>query len=168
MVVENSVVSVLEKYVCHIYGQKGSLTVNDARYKMFKLGKCMEDTLPPNFDSLYQHILRVNYEAYIRKRSTTCVIDAPFPVGFGWVLNGEDISIQWSTLEAAPDSILECVICKCKSGCKTKRCSCVKNSLECTELSQCNSCENGRECEEGEIGEDNFDEDISSEDEEDM
>ena len=120
------------------------------------------------FDSLYQHILRVNYEAYIRKRSTTCVIDAPSPVGFGGVLNSEDITIQWSTLEVVPDSILEWVICKCKSGCKTKRCSCVKNSLECTELCQCNSCENGRECEGGEIGEDNFDEDISSEDEEDI
>ena len=39
-------------------------------------------------------------------------------------------------------------------------------SLECTELCQCNSCENGRDCEEGEIGEDNFNEDISSENEE--
>ena len=85
LVVEESVVSVIEKYVCHVYGQKGSSTVNDARYKMFKLGKCMEGALPPNFDSLYQYILRVNYEAYIRKRSTTCVTDAPSPVGFEWI-----------------------------------------------------------------------------------
>ncbi len=166
--VEESVVNILQKYVCHIYGQKGSPNVNDARYKMFKLGKCTEDTLPHNLDSLSQHIVRVNYEAYVRKKATSSIINAPSPIGFGWVMTGEDIEIQWSTLEAAPDSILECVICKCKSGCKTKRCSCIKNGLRCTDLCQCNTCENGGEYEENEDEEENYDEDVSSDDEEDI
>ena len=46
------------------------------------------------------------------------------------------------TKEPAPDSILECVHCKFQKGCKTRRCSCYKSDLKCTEMCQCNSCEN--------------------------
>ena len=44
--------------------------------------------------------------------------------------------------EPAPESILECVHCKCQKGCKTRRCSCYKSDLKCTELFRCNSSEN--------------------------
>ena len=56
-------VPLLEQYVCSLYGQDKASSVNDARYTMFKLGKCTEESLPPNFDSLHHHTLRVNFES---------------------------------------------------------------------------------------------------------
>lgn len=42
----------------------------------------------------------------------------------------------------APDSILNIVNCKCKQPCDTKRCSCVKNGLQCSDLCCCSNCQN--------------------------
>lgn len=109
---------------------------------MFKLGKCSEDSLPPNFDSLYQHILRVNFASYICKNCTIPILNAPSPVGYGWSLPADTLEITWGTQGPAPDSILEFVSCKCKKGCQTNRCSCYKANLKCTEFCQCSSCEN--------------------------
>ena len=53
---------------------------------MFKLGKCTADSLPPNFDSFHQHILRANFESYICKHATTPILASPSPVGYGWKL----------------------------------------------------------------------------------
>ena len=109
---------------------------------MFKLGKCTADSLPPNFDSLHQHILRANFESNIRKHAPTPILASFSPVGYGWKLEDNQLQIVWGTQEPAPESILECVHCKCQKGCKTRRCSCYKPDLKCTELFRCNSCEN--------------------------
>ena len=87
---------------------------------MFKLGKCTADSLPPNFDSLHQHITS--------------------QVEYGWKLEDNQLQIVWGTQEPAAESILECVHYKCQKGYKTRRCSCYKSDLKCTELCQCNSC----------------------------
>jgi hypothetical protein len=129
--VSDQVISILEKYVCHLYGQPKISSVNEARYQMFRLGKCSEESLPPNSDSLHQHILRVNYEAFIRKQSTINTISAPSPDGYGWTVEGTDLNIKCGTMESAPDSILEYVMCRYK-----------KADLQCTELCQCGECEN--------------------------
>ncbi|XP_028407266.1 uncharacterized protein LOC114529889 [Dendronephthya gigantea] len=140
--VSEEVCAILEKYVCNLYGQPDVSSVNEARYKMFKLGKCSEESLPPNLDSLQQHVLRVNYEAYIRRRSTINNISAPSPNGYGWTLDGSKLDIKWGLKECAPESILEYVMCRCKKGRSTKRCSCQKAELPCTELCQCSECKN--------------------------
>ena len=67
---------------------------------------------------------------------------SPSPVGHGWKLEDNQLQIVWGIQEPAPESILECVHCKCQKGYKTRRCSCHKSDLKCTELCQCNSCEN--------------------------
>ena len=67
---------------------------------------------------------------------------SPSPVGHGWKLEDNQLQIVWGTQEPAPESILECVHCKCQKGYKTRRCSCYKSDLKCTELCQCNSWEN--------------------------
>ena len=63
-------------------------------------------------------------------------------MGYGWKLEDNQLQIVWGTQEPAPESILECVHCKCQKRYKTRRCSCFKSDLKCTELCQCNSCEN--------------------------
>ena len=142
--------TLIEKYVCHLYGQPDAHSINNVRYRMFKLGKCTEESLPPNSDSLHQHILiLVNYESYIRKHSTIAILAAASPVGFGWYLKEDNLEIKWGTQEPAPDSILEYVYVfwKCKKGCHTKRCSCQKSNLKCTKLCQCTNCENSESSE---------------------
>ena len=67
---------------------------------------------------------------------------SPSPVGYGWKLEDNQLQIVWGTQEPPPESILECVHCKCQKGYKTRRCSCYKSDLKCTEMCQCNSCEN--------------------------
>ena len=42
----------------------------------------------------------------------------------------------------APDYLLDCTTCKCKTGCQSKRCSCQKAGLSCTELCCCIDCRN--------------------------
>jgi hypothetical protein len=100
------------------------------------------NSLPPNYDNLYQRILRVNFESCRRKNSTIPILDAPSPTGYGWSLTGDTLEITWGTQGPAPDSILEFVICKCKKGCQTKRCLCCKGNLKCTERCECSNCEN--------------------------
>ena len=78
----------------------------------------------------------------IRKHATTPILASPSPVGHGWKLEDNKLQIVWGTQEPAPESILECVHCKCQKGYETRRCSCYKSDLKCTELCQCNSCEN--------------------------
>ena len=63
--------------------------------------------LPPNKDCLPKHLQRANYQAAVRKQSTSCSIDAPSPVNHGWKLNQErKISIQWMDGNCAPYALL--------------------------------------------------------------
>ena len=55
--------------------------------------------------------------------------------------NGQ-LEILWMTGPSAPDTLIECVTCKCKAGCKNLRCSCVKSGLQCTDICGCSDCSN--------------------------
>lgn len=69
----------VEAYTCDLYDQKDCQDVNIARAKLFKSGKCSERDLPPNKDSLHQHIQQVNYQAAVHRRSLECRPDIPPP-----------------------------------------------------------------------------------------
>ena len=51
----DDIATLLEQYVFAVFTGKIK-SISYARYTMFKLGKCTADSLPPNFDSLHQHI----------------------------------------------------------------------------------------------------------------
>ncbi|XP_065677405.1 uncharacterized protein LOC136092782 [Hydra vulgaris] len=137
----DELVNILETYVCDLYGAEQEESVNSARYILFKSGKFSEEALPPNKDSLVQHIKRANYEAFIRKRSYIAVINPPSPFGNGWFNDQGSIAISWMEMPAAPDSLLDFVHCYCRD-CSTKRCSCNKAGVVCTDLCKCNGCRN--------------------------
>ena len=59
--------------------------------------------------SLHQHILRVNFESYLRKHATTPIMASSSPVGYGWKLEEDRLEIVWGTQQPAPESILEYV-----------------------------------------------------------
>ena len=123
----------IQKYVCALYGQKDVVEVNVARHNLFKLGKFAEENLPPNDDTLQQH-LRSNYQAFIWKNSLSNVLSLPSPSESGWMFEGDKLVARWMTRPCAPEGLLENVTCGCKTGCQNRQCSAV--------FLQCINCSN--------------------------
>ena len=95
--------------------------------------------------SLLKHIERANLQAAAWNCCLSPQLRLPPAAGNGWRLLNERLEIVWMTRPSAPDSLLECVLCKCKTGCKTQRCSCVKPGLRCTDVCGCNDCQNSQQ-----------------------
>ena len=133
------------RFVCLLYGDQTSTSVNNCRYQLFKSGKYSDDALPPNGDSLQQHIKRANLQALAWNRCLSAQLQLPPAAGNGWKLTDGQLEIVWMTRPPAPESLLEYVSCKCQSGCKTKRCTCLKSGLQCTDLCGCKDCQNSQE-----------------------
>ena len=132
----------LNKFTCQLYGGKESTTVDNCRYTLFSSGKCSDDVLPPTCDSLVQHILRANFQTSSWCQCLSAEVIVPPPVDNGWNLANGELTIVWMTRPSAPQSLLECVECRCKTGCKSMRCSCRKADLKCTDLCGCSDCQN--------------------------
>jgi hypothetical protein len=142
-VLSNELKKALSTYVCHLYGVEECSDVNSVRYQLFKSGKYEEQLLPPNQDSLDQHIRRANFQCYIWRHAMQPVLNMPTFYNHGWKVDDEgNIAVEWMTIPAAPDSILEFVHCKCAKGCENRRCSCLRASLKCSDLCQCIDCQN--------------------------
>ena len=132
----------LEKFVCTLYGQHVD-SVDVARYNMFMMDCKSETMMPPNKDSLYQHILRANYQAAIHRRSLEQLPEIPTPTGYGWTLQDGNLLIKWGDLPPAPDGLTTATQCGCKKGmCQNKQCECLKNNVLCTDLCKCLQCKN--------------------------
>lgn len=84
--VDEGLVSKSEEFVCSLYGQDLK-HVNDARVALFNTGKHMDDTLPPNKDSLEKHLLRANYQAGIHHRCLETNPSIPPPNSHGWTID---------------------------------------------------------------------------------
>ncbi|KAJ8030340.1 hypothetical protein HOLleu_26725 [Holothuria leucospilota] len=136
----------LEEFVCSLYGQSVCQNGNEARYNIFKLNARSESAMPPNQDALRKHILRANYQAAIHKACLKQFPDVPSPIGHGWVISENELSIDWMDLPPAPSGILEYVQCSCKkSKCRQRTCSCTQSGLPCTDLCKCKDCDNAVE-----------------------
>ena len=142
----------LQNFVCHLYGYEGYSEINSIRFEIVKSGKYDEELLPPNQNSLDQHIRRANFQCFIWRHATQATLNLPSFCSHGWKLDEEgNVVIDWMTIPAAPDCILEFVNCKCKKGCDSRRCSCVKASLKCSDLCACEDCRNRSEEEQDSI-----------------
>lgn len=155
--VEENVLASLEVYICKLYKKAACNKVNEARFQLFRQGKFSDEKLPPNSDCLNKHILRSNYQAYIWKHCLQPIIDVPGPVGNGWKEEDDLLLIDWMHQEPAPASLLAFIYCSCKGKCSSNRCSCQKNNLKCTNLCQCQNCENAGGNNEGDNEEDDED-----------
>ena len=135
----------LGEFVCLLYGDKISTTVDECRYQLFKSGKYSNEALPPNGDSLQQHIKRANFQSLAWNRCLSAQLQLPPAVGNGWSLKDGQLEIMWMTRPSAPESLLEYVNCRCQTGCRTKRCTCLKSGLQCTDLCTCPESNNGKQ-----------------------
>ena len=143
--VSDDLMKLCETFVCQLYGSKTHTNVNDLRYHLFASKAAQGDQLPPTRDALKLHIQRANYQAAIWRRSLEANPDVPSPVGRGW-RTGEDgmLEVKWMEQSPAPDQLIILVNCRCKKGCETARCSCVRSTLHCTDACACSvNCSNG-------------------------
>ena len=137
----------MRRFVCHLYGFEGLEDVRDVRFQLFREGKCDEELLPPNDDSLEQHIglLRANYQCYIWRHASHPISNLPSCEHFGWSFSTDGkVVVRWMTLPPASDSVLSFISCKCKMGCQSLECSCKKAALFCTDICGSSDCRNGK------------------------
>ena len=136
-----------EVFICSLYSstKMSDSCADQLRYWMFCQKKQKSESLPPTTDSLYHHIERCNYQAFVWKRSMEAIQALPTPSGNGWKLQNGNLEVLLMSKEPAPKGLLELTVCKCKkSGCKRSDiCPCKANEMTCTEACLCMS---GDEC----------------------
>ena len=139
----STMVNALELFVCRLYKQQTTNKVDEARFKIFSLGKYGADEMPCTKDALNKRIQRSACQAAIWKNALNATVDCPNIINHGWLVdeNG-NLSINWMDLPPAPDGILENIECSGKKGCVNNHCACKKAKLSCTSVCKCTSCVN--------------------------
>lgn len=136
--IDSSTVHKLERFIIIMYDRTSACFELDAARKFFftKKSKLLE-ALPPTSAAFSQHVKRAVYQACLCwAHCLTKTIPIHDPGHWGWHSDGTRWSPFWSTLPEVSESSRELVKCFCKKGC-TARCTCVKASLVCTALCQC-------------------------------
>ena len=100
--------------------------------------------LPPTESTAFEHSLRVHYQCLVWKHLDESHTD---PANWGWKLQDGVYSPILTNSDCAPESFLQFIRCKCKSGCHSNLCSCRKHGLKC--VFACKNCQGG--CENGEV-----------------
>jgi hypothetical protein len=80
--------------------------------------------------------------------------------------------IDWMDTDPAPQAVLQFMSCTCSRACSlttTKKCPCLENGLQCTELCKLQTCNNqpSDECEEETIYPDHNEDEDDDEDDDD-
>ena len=132
----------VEKFMCLIYNTNEEY-VDNARSKMFVSAK-KPDNLPPTSDALKFHIQRAHHQALVWHQACVVNMNIPDPTQLGWNLIDGVYKPILLSLPAVPDQCLELLSCNCKTGCRTMRCGCRRNKLNCTQFCKCivNNCVN--------------------------
>ena len=92
--VSDSTVSDLHIFTCHMYGEKNvhsqGISTNDLRYNIYcqKAGKIPCDALPPCWNTLKQHIKKVNFQTRIWRKCLQAWVEEDPQVGHGWYMEG--------------------------------------------------------------------------------
>ena len=124
---------------------------------MFCHKRAANEALPRTFDSLPYNTKRCKFQALVWKNALVAQPKIPSLIGNGWeceedsdgdIVIGDQESTMvptYMTQSAAPETLLEFMVCRCcKSLCKGN-CKCLKAALPCTEACTCmadDSCEN--------------------------
>ena len=135
---DDSTVRSVEKFICRIYSVTDAENCNEARATLFSRCRSPE-ALPPTSDAARWHIRRAHFQAMVWKQAHVTHPTLPLPETMGWTkLNGK-LEAKLMSLAPVPESCDEMVNCGCKSGCKSKKCSCRSVGLPCTGACKCRS-----------------------------
>ena len=58
------------------------------------------------------HTIRANYQVHIWQSCMMTMTHIPSSDGFGWTVQDAELMINWSEENAAPDVVLELMLCK--------------------------------------------------------
>ena len=139
--VSEDLFTVCETFVCQLYGSKTN-SINDCRYELFSVKGAQGDNLPPTQDALQMHVQRGNYQAAVWVRALQAKPVVPSPCGYGWEIANDQLTMKWMTRKPAPDDLLVLVSCCCHTGCSSRRRSCVREGMPCTDACGCEDCDN--------------------------
>ena len=109
------------------------------RYKEYK--RCVlkgnktvsPEYLPPTSGPTEQHSVRVWHQIM-----AWMGLDLPAE-DYGWELNNSKYRAKHTNDPPAPQDLLKSIFCYCKTDCDTKRCTCKRFNLMCTDI--CGSCQ---------------------------
>ena len=118
--------------------------IPDLRWMLFRSKNLEGESLPPTRAALFQHCLRVNAVCMRDKSYKQKCPQLPVYTECGFKIIGGRYMPVMTTQLPAPKAVLEFVKCGCKTGCKSKRCSCKDSGNYCTPLCKCyyDDCEN--------------------------
>ena len=127
-----------QKALVVLFNGKQGDTLNSLRMSRFyqkvaESVKCVTpEQLPPTQDTAKYHSYRVYFQIQVWRGNN---LDAQ---AWGWkIVNGRMLPIQ-TDRQPAPDKLLKVIRCKCKTECRTARCTCKKHGLECSPM--CSDC----------------------------
>ena len=89
--------------------------------------------LPPTSGPTEQHSVRVWHQIM-----AWMGLDLPAE-DYGWELNNSKYRAKHTNDPPAPQDLLKSIFCYCKTDCDTKRCTCKRFNLMCTDI--CGSCQ---------------------------
>ena len=137
-VLQESVQSVAESFICSVYiSAKSFSSTDEARHLLFRQLSLKSEDLPSTSDCLCQHLKRANYHTFIWNRTLALLQVIPSPEANGWKLDSRDPVPALTTKSPAPPGKTELTRCRCtNSGC-TRNCSCKSSNLACTEACLC-------------------------------
>ena len=83
---KDTTIEATETFVCKLYTKDTTTgqTTDSLWYWSFCQKGQKNESLPPTSDSLTQHIMRSNYQAYIWKKALCAFLNLPTPEGHGW------------------------------------------------------------------------------------
>ena len=140
-----NVASGCERFLCRLFSTKRDLQANTAgklRWKCFTSQPGGIDKIPPTSGAWYQHILRAHMQAYIWNQALVENPNIPDPFKLGWSCDADNIPIPvLSEMAIAPESVVELVRCGCGISKCSRRCSCRRHNLTCTESCACGADE---------------------------
>ena len=119
-------------------------TLQSLRWYMFTKMQCESKKLPPTPSALEFAKKWSHFITHVWKKSN---VASPkyLPVeDYGWKYNPDSKTFDAVMTDKfpTPEAIIELSICKCKSGCKSQRCTCRRNNLVCTDIRMCSASVN--------------------------
>ena len=136
----SDVVSAGEKALVSLFGGKPGVGLNALRYQRYfeklasKTSHIEPQNLPPTAAAARFHSLRVYLQVkqWQREGAGMSMED------WGWKVSNYQVFPVATDLPPAPELLLQLIRCNCSSDCSSMRCSCRKNSMQCSPA--CGQC----------------------------
>ena len=135
----------IERFVVNTYAKNKDFvltTLPQLRRYLFSKCQCDAASLPATMRALKFKIFRSHYVCIVLKSFHLPCQQLPNPENYGWELNRDSLDPIMTDNLPGPFAFIELSMWSCKTGCKTRRCKCLKYDLVCTDMSKCKNCEN--------------------------